>query len=154
MQYPRYGHKSTAEMASYLVCSSCLCSSMNSLRRSCPRHQYIKLDRCEFVCPSRMWRHFRNVYSGNEATTCTVTRTLGTSLLAVGTWYSRALRSRHTHSYTRATKARQTTLDQAKTVLSTSRTLSQATKVRLRYKRVDFLGTAKRNFQHVDLHRR
>ncbi len=28
--------------------------------------------------------HFRNVYSGNEATTYTVTRTLGTSLLTVG----------------------------------------------------------------------
>ncbi len=39
-------------------------------------------------------------------------------------------------------KAGQTTLGQAKTVLSTSRILSQATKVRLRYKRVDFLGTA------------
>ncbi len=36
----------------------------------------------------------------------------------------------------------QTTLEQAKTILSTSRTVSQATKVRLRYKRVDFLGTA------------
>ncbi len=41
-------------------------------------------------------------------------------------------------------KARQTTLEQAKSVLSTSRTLSQATKVRLRYKRVDFRGTANR----------
>ncbi len=39
-------------------------------------------------------------------------------------------------------KAGQTTLEQAKTVLSTCRILSQATKVRLRYKRVDFLGTA------------
>ncbi len=48
------------------------------------------------------------------------------------------------HSYRRATKAGQTTLEQVKTVLSTSRTLSQATKVRLRYKRVDFLGTANR----------
>ncbi len=49
----------------------------------------------------------------------------------------------------------QSTLEQAKTVLSTSRTLSQATKVRLRYKRVDFLGTANRNFHsNVDLHRR
>ncbi len=75
-----------------------------------------------------------------------VTRTLGTSLLAVGKC-GRALRSRHTHSYRRATKVRQTTIDQAKTVLSTSRTLSQTTKVRLRYKRVDFLGTANRNFQ-------
>ncbi len=51
------------------------------------------------------------------------------------------------HSYRRATKAGRSTLEQAKTVLSTSRTLSQATKVRLRYKRVDFLGTANRNFQ-------
>ncbi len=49
-----------------------------------------------------------------------------------------------TSGYRRATKVRQTTLEQAKTVLSTSRTLSQATKVRLRYKRVDFLGTANR----------
>ncbi len=88
-------------------------------------YQYINKDRCEFVRP------------------------LGTSLLAVGTWYGRALKSRHTHSYRRATKARQTTLDQAKTVLSTGRTLSQATKVRLRYKRVDFLGTANRNFQII-----
>ncbi len=31
-----------------------------------------------------MWRHLRNVYSGNEATTCTVTRTLGTSLIKLG----------------------------------------------------------------------
>ncbi len=41
-------------------------------------------------------------------------------------------------------KTRQSTLEQVKTVLSTSRTLSQATKVRLRYKRVDFLGMANR----------
>ncbi len=40
-------------------------------------------------------------------------------------------------------KAGQTTLEQANTVLSTSRILSQATKVRPRYKRVDLLGTAK-----------
>ncbi len=40
--------------------------------------------------------------------------------------------------------AGQSTLEQAKTVLSTSRILSQATKVRLRYKRVDFLGAANR----------
>ncbi len=50
--------------------------------------------------------------------------------------------SRHSHSYRRATEAGQTTLEQAETVLTTSRILSQATKVRLRYKRVDFLGTA------------
>ncbi len=55
--------------------------------------------------------------------------------------------SRHSHSYRRATKAGQSTLKQANTVLSTSRTLSQAIKVTLRYKRVDFLGTANRNFQ-------
>ncbi len=47
----------------------------------------------------------------------------------------------------------QTTLEQAKTVLSTSRILSQATKVRLRYKRVDFLGTAICNGRHGHLHR-
>ncbi len=87
-----------------------------------------------------------------------VTRTLGTSLLAERRRDMAAL-SRYTHSYRRATKAGQSTLEQAKTVLSTSRTLSQATKVRLRYKRVDFLGTANRNFQnyyvrHVDLHGR
>ncbi len=86
------------------------------------------------------------MYSGNEATTYTVTRTLGTSLLAERRRDMAAL-LRHTHSYRRATKAGQSTLEQAKTVLSTSRTLSQATKVRLRYKRVDFLGTANRNFQ-------
>ncbi len=38
----------------------------------------------------------------------------------------------------------QMTLEQTKTVLLTSRILSQATKVRLRYKRVDFLGMANR----------
>ncbi len=101
--------------------------------------------------------HFRNVYSGNEASTYTLTRTLGTSLLAERRRDMAGL-SRHTHSYRRATKAGQSTLEQAKTVLSTSRTLSQDTKVRLRYKRVDFLGTANRNFQimvdNVDLHRR
>ncbi len=49
-------------------------------------NQYINQDPVRLcVCPSRMWRHFRNVYSGNEATTYTVTRTLGTSLLTVGT---------------------------------------------------------------------
>ncbi len=36
----------------------------------------------------------------------------------------------------------QTTLEQTKTVLSTNQILSQATEARLRYKRVDFLGTA------------
>ncbi len=80
--------------------------------------------------------------------TYTVTRTLGTSLLTVGTadiaQYWSAVISRHSHSYRRATKARQKTLEQAKTVLSTSQTLSQATKVRLRYKRVDYLGMANR----------
>ncbi len=88
------------------------------------------------------------MYSVNEATTCTVARTLVTSLLAERRRDMAAL-SRHTHSYRRATKAGQSTLEQAKTVLSTSRTLSQATKVRLRYKRVDFLGTANRNFQII-----
>ncbi len=59
--------------------------------------------------------------------------------------------SRYSHSYRRATKAGQTALGQAKTVLSTSRTLSQVTKVRLRYRRVDFLGTANRKlFPMVD----
>ncbi len=89
--------------------------------------------------------HFRNVYSGNEAATYTVTRTLGTSLL---TERRREMAGQlHSHSYRRATKAGQSILEQAKTVLSTSRTLSQPTKVRLRYKRVDFLGKANRNFQ-------
>ncbi len=77
---------------------------------------------------------------GTRLSINTITLTLGTSLLTMerrhGVLYS--------HSYRRATKARQTTLEQAKTVLSTSRTLSQTTKVRLRYKRVDFLGTANR----------
>ncbi len=41
-------------------------------------------------------------------------------------------------------KTGQTTLEQAKTVLLTNRILSQATKVRLIYKRIDFLGTANR----------
>ncbi len=50
--------------------------------------------------------------------------------------------SRHSHSCRKATKVGQTTIGQAKTVLSTSRILSQATKVRLRCTHVDFLGTA------------
>ncbi len=88
---------------------------------------------------------YYNAYAGNEPPNC-----------GASTWPAISL---HSHSYRRATKAIQTTLEQAKTVLSTSRTLSQATKVRLRYKRVDFLGTANRNFQwstciYVDLHRR
>ncbi len=41
----------------------------------------------------------------------------------------------------------QTTLEQTKTVLLTSRIISQATEARLRYKRVDCLGTANRGFQ-------
>ncbi len=36
----------------------------------------------------------------------------------------------------------QMTLEQTKTVLLTNRILSQTTEARLRYKRVDFLGTA------------
>ncbi len=66
----------------------------------------------------RGYNVYRNAYAGNESPNC----------------WSRhwsALISRHSHSYRRATKVRQTTLEQAKTVLSTSRTLSQATKVRL-----------------------
>ncbi len=57
-------------------------------------------------------------------------------------WPTWSSLSRHSHSCRRATKAGQTTLGQAKIVLTTSRILSQATKVRLRCKRVDFLGTA------------
>ncbi len=65
--------------------------------------------------------HFRNVYSGNEAATYTVTRTLGTSLL---TERRREMAGQlHSHSYRRATKAGQATLGQAKTVLSTSHKL-------------------------------
>ncbi len=72
---------------------------------------------------------YSNAYAGNESPNC-----------GAPTWPAIW---RHSHSYRRATKTGQMTLEQAKTVLSTSRTLSQATKVRLRYKRVDFLGTAK-----------
>ncbi len=50
----------------------------------------------------------------------------------------------YSHSYRMVTKVGQTILEQAKTVLSTSRILLQVTKVRLRYKHVDFLGTANR----------
>ncbi len=82
-----------------------------------------------------------NTYSGNETTRFTATRTLGTSLLTVAA-ADMVIFIAHNHRYRRATKAGQTTLEQAKTVLSTSRILSQATKVRLRYKRVYFLGTA------------
>ncbi len=81
----------------------------------------------------RGYNVYRNAYAGNESPTCSCWSRHGSALV-----------SRHSHSYRRATKARQTTLEQAKTGLSTSRTLSQATKVRLRYKRVDFLGTANR----------
>ncbi len=58
----------------------------------------------------------RNVYSGNEATRFTIMRMLGTSLLTVGapTW---SALSRHSHSYRRATKAGQSTLEQAKTTI-------------------------------------
>ncbi len=73
---------------------------------------------------------YSNAYAGNES-------------VGAGQLY-RAILWAYSHSYRRATKARQSTLEQAKTVLSTCRTLSQATKVRLRYKRVDFLGTANR----------
>ncbi len=83
------------------------------------------------------------MYSGNEATRFTIMRTQGTGLLTVGAQTWSAI-SRHSHSYRRATKAGESTLEQAKTVLSTRWTLSQATKVRLRYKRVDFLGMANR----------
>ncbi len=82
----------------------------------------------------RGYNVYRNAYAGNESPNC---------WSASGQHWS-ALISRHSHSCRRATKARQTTLEQAKTVLSTSWTLSQATKVRLRYKRVDFLGKANR----------
>ncbi len=80
---------------------------------------------------------YYNAYVGNEPPNC------GASTWSAGRLY-RAIAK---HSYRRATKAGQTTLEQVKTVLSTSRTLTQATKVRLRYKRIDFLGTANRNFQ-------
>ncbi len=47
-------------------------------------HQYHQYINQESVCVSVTdVTHFRNVYSGNEATTCTVTRTLGTSLLRI-----------------------------------------------------------------------
>ncbi len=77
------------------------------------------------------------VHYGCDITSAT--RTLGTSLLTVASGPTWSFLSRNSHSYRRATKAGQTTLGQAKTVLSTSRILSQATKVRLRYKHVDFL---------------
>ncbi len=81
----------------------------------------------------RGYNVYCNAYAGNESPNCRSCR-----------HWSALIVSRHSHSYRRATKARQTTLEQAKTALSTSWTLSQATKVRLRYKRVDFLGTANR----------
>ncbi len=63
------------------------------------------------------YKVYYNAYSGNESPNC---------CSAWPTWSSL---SRHSHSYRRATKAGQATLGQAKTVLSTSRILSQATKV-------------------------
>ncbi len=85
----------------------------------------------------------------------TITCTLGTSLLTVERRHWSAI-SRHIHSYRRATKAGQSTLEQAKTVLSTSRTLSQASKVRLGISVLIFLErqTVISNGRHVDLHRR
>ncbi len=85
----------------------------------------------QHVLWERGYNVYRNAYAGNES-----------PRYGYGRHCSSTLISRHSHSYRRATKARQTTLEQAKTVLSTSQTLSQATKVRLRYKRVDLLGTA------------
>ncbi len=46
-------------------------------------------------------------------------------------------------------KTGQTILEQAKAVLLKSRNLSQDTKVRLIYKRVDFLGTANLVFEKL-----
>ncbi len=58
----------------------------------------------------RDYKVYYNAYSGNESPN-----------LQRPTWSSL---SRHSHSYRRATKAGQTTLRQAKTLLSTSRILS------------------------------
>ncbi len=79
----------------------------------------------------RGYNVYRNAYAGNEFPNWSADVTV--DMVS------------HRHSYRRASKARQSTLEQAKTVLSTSRTLSQASKVRLRplYR----LGTANRNFQ-------
>ncbi len=108
-------------------------------------YQYFNVDRvCLSVCVSvtdvtslpqrvlweRDYKVYYNAYAGNESPNSGSGRPTWSSL------------SRHSHRYRRATKARQTTLEQGKTVLSTSQILTQATKVRLRYKRVDFLGTA------------
>ncbi len=62
-----------------------------------------------------------------------------------------AMHGRHGHFHRaiatcRATNTGHMTLEQAKTVLLT-RILMQATKVRLRYKRIDFLATANRGFR-------
>ncbi len=92
-------------------------------------HQYYKLDRCESVCvsvclsvtdvtslPQRiLWERdyksiYYNAYAGNESRNC-----------GAPPWPAiRAI----SHSYRKATKAGQTTLEQVKTVLSTSRILS------------------------------
>ncbi len=56
------------------------------------------------------------MYSGNETTRFTITRTLGTNLLTVGAPTLSAL-SHHSHCYRRATKAGQSTLEQANTTI-------------------------------------
>ncbi len=80
---------------------------------------------------------YYNAYSGNESPT-TSTK-----------WPTLSPLSRHSHSCGRATETGQMTLEQANAVLLKSRTLSQTTKVRLIYKRVDFLGTANCGFEKL-----
>ncbi len=72
----------------------------------------------------RCYKVYYNAFAGNEAPNCCSGRHAWSPL------------SRHS-SYRRATKAGQTTLEQAKTVLSTSRILSQA---RLWHKRASWFS--------------
>ncbi len=100
------------------------------------------------LCVRVLVCHGRDVTSatctlGTRLSINSLTRTLGTRLLTEERRRGQLYGAIATVTGSRATKTGQTTLEQEKTVLSTSRTLSQATKVRLRYKRVDFLGTAK-----------
>ncbi len=81
------------------------------------------------------------MHSGNEATRFTITRTLGTSILTIAVAdmvISIAPQPQLQEGYEGGT-SKDCTIDEPD--------LSQATQVRLRYKRVDFLGTANRGFR-------
>ncbi len=89
-----------------------------------------------------------NAYSGSDSAMFTITCTLWewVSSALILQWPTRSSFSCHSHRYRGATNTGQTTLEQAKAVLSMRQCLLQA---RLRYKRVHFLGTAKRIWREI-----